>query len=104
MLVLGMAAQAASCVFLYGLPYLIRDLRHQLGLSLAGASTLVAAPLLGLIVTLAAWGAAADRYGERLVITAGLAIAAASLLAATQFSGAVSIGLRMMLAPDGPRS
>ena len=77
MLGLGMGAQAASCVFLYGLPYLVPDLRHQLGLSLAAASTLVAAPLIGVIVTLVAWGALADRYGERLVITAGLAIAAA---------------------------
>ena len=104
MLVLGMAAQAASCVFLYGLPYLIPDLRHQLGLSLAGASTLVAAPLLGLIVALVAWGAAADRYGERLVITAGLAIAGTSLLAATQFSGAVSIGLLLVCAGVGGAS
>ena len=104
MLVLGMAAQAASCVFLYGLPYLIPDLRHQLGLSLAGASTLVAAPLLGLIVALVAWGAAADRYGERLVITAGLAIAGTSLLAATQFSSAVSIGLLLVCAGVGGAS
>ena len=35
MLTLGMGAQAASCVFLYGLPYLVPDLRHQLGPVLA---------------------------------------------------------------------
>jgi MFS family permease len=80
---LGMSAQA-SCVFLYGLPYLIPDLRHQLGLSLTGASTLASAPLAGVIVALVAWGAAADRYGERVVITAGLAIAAAGLIAAAR--------------------
>ena len=74
-LALGMSAQAASCVFLYGLPYLIPDLRQQFGLSLTGASTLASAPLAGVIVALVAWGAAADRYGERVVITAGLAIA-----------------------------
>src|SRR6201992_2123981 len=85
-LALGMSAQAASCVFLYGLPYLIPDLRHQLGLSLTGASTLPAAPLAGVIVALVAWGAAADRYGERVVITAGLAIAAGGLIAAAQLS------------------
>jgi len=52
----------------------------------------VAAPLLGLIVALVAWGAAADRYGERLVITAGLAIAGASLLAATSLRAAPQVG------------
>ena len=99
-----MGAQAASCVFLYGLPYLVPDLRHQLGLSLTGASTLVAAPLIGVIVALVAWGAAADRYGERLVITVGLAIAGASLLAATRVSGALSIGILLGCAGVGGAS
>jgi MFS family permease len=98
---LGMSAQA-SCVFLYGLPYLIPDLRHQLGLSLTGASTLASAPLAGVIVALVAWGAAADRYGERVVITAGLAIAAAGLIAAAQLSSQVSpVGLGVLLACAG---
>ena len=104
MLALGMGAQASSCVFLYGLPYLVPDLRHQLGLSLTGASTLVAAPLIGVIVALVAWGAVADRYGERLVITAGLAIAGASLLAATRVSGALSIGILLGCAGVGGAS
>ena len=101
-LALGMSAQAASCVFLYGLPYLIPDLRHQLGLSLTGASTLAAAPLAGVIVALVAWGAAADRYGERVVITAGLVIAGGSLIAAAQLAdGHRVIGLGTLLACAG---
>ena len=101
-LALGMSAQAASCVFLYGLPYLIPDLRHQFGLSLTGASTLAAAPLAGVIVALVAWGAAADRYGERVVITAGLAIAAGGLIAAAQLSGhAGPVGFGVLLACAG---
>src|ERR1700722_10196098 len=101
-LALGMSAQAASCVFLYGLPYLIPDLRHQFGLSLTGASTLAAAPLAGVIVALVAWGAAADRYGERVVITAGLAIAAGGLIAAAQLSGHVGpVGFGVLLACAG---
>src|ERR1700761_3224124 len=107
-LALGMSAQAASCVFLYGLPYLIPDLRHQLGLSLTGASTLAAAPLAGVIVALVAWGAAADRYGERVVITAGLAIAAGGLIAAAQLSAHAShvghvgpVGFGVLLACAG---
>src|SRR6201994_4790313 len=95
---LGMTAQAASCVFLYGLPYLVPALRHQLGLSLTGASTLATAPLLGVIVALVAWGAAADRYGERIVITAGLAIAGASLIAAATTRTPVSLGILLACA------
>src|ERR1700759_1951266 len=83
---LGMTAQAASCVFLYGLPYLVPALRHPVGLALARARTPATAPLIGVIVALVAWGAAADRYGERIVITAGLAIAGGSLIAAAQLA------------------
>jgi MFS family permease len=104
-LALGMGAQAASCVFLYGLPYLVPALRHQLGLSLTAASALATAPLAGVIVTLVAWGAAADRYGERIVITAGLAIAAGSLITAAQLARpggpAGPVGLGVLLACAG---
>jgi MFS family permease len=89
------------------LPYLIPDLRHQLGLSLAGASTLAAAPLAGVIVALVAWGAVADRYGERLVITAGLAIAGGSLIAAAQLArhgGPVGLGILLACAGAGGAS
>ena len=34
---------------------------------------LVACPTAGLLLTLVAWGAAADRFGERLVLASGLA-------------------------------
>jgi sugar phosphate permease len=101
---LGMTAQAASCVFLYGLPYLVPTLRHQLGLSLTGASTLATAPLIGVIVALVAWGAAADRYGERIVITAGLAIAGGSLVAASTTRTPVSLGILLACAGLGGAS
>jgi len=103
-LALGMAAQAASCVFLYGLPYLVPDLRHQLGLSLTGASTLATTPLIGIIVALVAWGAAADRYGERMVITAGLVIAGGCLIAAASASSPVSLGVLLGCAGAGGAS
>jgi sugar phosphate permease len=103
-LALGMAAQAASCVFLYGLPYLVPDLRHQLGLSLTGASTLATTPLIGIIVALVAWGAAADRYGERVVITAGLVIAGGCLIAAASASSPVSLGALLGCAGAGGAS
>src|ERR1700760_2039276 len=103
-LALAMTAQAASCGFLYGLPYLVPALRHQFGLSLTGASTLATAPLIGVIVALVAWGAAADRYGERIVITAGLAIAGASLIAAATTRKPLSLGILLACAGLGGAS
>jgi sugar phosphate permease len=69
---LGLAAQTASCAFLYGIPFLVPLMRADEGLSLAEAGTVVAAPSIGLLLTLIAWGAAADRYGERLIMALGL--------------------------------
>src|SRR5215470_14250247 len=92
-LVLGagtVALTAGSC-FQYGLAYLIPALRAQ-GLSLEEAGVLVACPTAGLLLTLVAWGAAADRWGERLVLASGLAAAGAVLLAATQVNGIVALG------------
>src|SRR5438094_1953281 len=68
-LALGLAAQTVSCSFLYGLPFLVPEMH---GLSLAQAGMIVAAPSFGLLLTLIAWGAAADRYGERVVMALGL--------------------------------
>ncbi|WP_026360340.1 MFS transporter [Amycolatopsis nigrescens] len=71
-LALGLAAQTASCSFLYGIPFLVPSIREGEGLSLAGAGAVVAAPSIGLLLTLILWGAAADRYGERLIMALGL--------------------------------
>ncbi|HTT53054.1 MAG TPA: MFS transporter [Streptosporangiaceae bacterium] len=90
-LVAGMLAMAAGCTFQYGLAYLIPAFRAE-GLSLEQASILVACPTAGLLLTLVAWGAAADRWGERLVLTAGLALAGAILLAASAEGGLVALG------------
>src|SRR6201993_1545173 len=82
-LVAGMVAMTAGCTFQYGLAYLIPAFRAE-GLSLEQAGILVACPTAGLLLTLVAWGAAADRWGERLVLTSGLAAAGAVLLVATR--------------------
>lgn len=76
------AAQASSCMFLYGIPMLIPELRRLGHLSLAAAGWFVAAPTIGLLLTLIAWGAAADRYGERRVMALGLGLAGLFLIAA----------------------
>ncbi|WAL65004.1 MFS transporter [Amycolatopsis cynarae] len=79
-LALGLAAQTASCSFLYGIPFLVSRMREAEGLTLAQAGAVVAAPSVGLLFTLIAWGAAADRYGERLVMAIGLGVSGILLL------------------------
>ncbi len=83
-LAVGTFAQAATCSFLYGMPMLVPALREREGLTLFQASLLVSAPIVGLLLTLIAWGALADRHGERLVIVSGVG-AAALLLAVVPF-------------------
>src|SRR5690242_9713245 len=86
----GMAAMAAGCAFQFGLPFLLPALRRE-GLSLAQAGLLTTAPAVGLLATLVAWGAAADRWGERRVLTIGLLGQGAILAAcATAPTGALA--------------
>ena len=88
----GMVAMTAGCTFQYGLAYLIPAFRAE-GLSLEQAGILVACPTAGLLLTLVAWGAAADRWGERLVLGVGLALAGAVLLAAATVHGTAALGV-----------
>ena len=74
MLALGTTAQAVASCLVLGLPFLLPYLRRTEGLTLAQGGALVAAPSLGMVVTLIAWGAFADRYGERLAIALGLGL------------------------------
>jgi MFS family permease len=96
----GTLALAAGCCFQYGLAYLIPALRTD-GLSLAQAGVLVACPTAGLLLTLVAWGAAADRWGERLVLAAGLALAGAVLLAAARARGMATLGCLVVAGAAG---
>lgn len=96
-LAVGTLAQAATSAAVYGVPMLIPALRSD-GMSLLGASLIVSAPIAGLLLTLIAWGAAADRTGERRVITIGVGLAAAFLVAAALVPGAVGLGLFLFLA------
>ena len=84
-LAVGLLGLIAGCASQYGLAYLIPALRAD-GHSLQEATTLVIAPVVGVIVALIAWGAVADRFGERVVLTVGLAGEAAALLAAAELS------------------
>jgi sugar phosphate permease len=96
-LAVGTFAQAATCAFLYGIPMLVPAFRAE-GSSLFGASLLVAAPMVGLLLTLIGWGALADRYGERIVIVTGVGIAAGLLVVAALVHGTVALGVLFVLA------
>jgi len=71
-LALGLLAQAAACMFQFGLPYLLPVLRDETGISLGAAGVVVAAPSTGLLLTLVLWGVVVDRTGERVTMAAGL--------------------------------
>ncbi len=103
-LALGVVAQAATSCFIYGAPTLVPALRSDEHLSLFGASVVISAPAFGLLLTLIAWGAAADRYGERYVIALGTAIAAVMLVVAAQVHGAVALCVALGLAGAGGSS
>jgi sugar phosphate permease len=80
----GVVAQAASAAVLQGLPGLAPQLRDEYALGLTGLGVLLASVTFGLVATLVLWGAAADRWGERRVMTAGLLLATLALLATTR--------------------
>jgi sugar phosphate permease len=96
-LFIGLIALTAGCTFQYGLAYLIPALRHQ-GFSLELAGVLVACPTAGLLLTLIGWGAAADRWGERVVLAAGLGLAGIILIAGREARGAAGLGVVLALA------
>ncbi|HWG93881.1 MAG TPA: MFS transporter [Mycobacteriales bacterium] len=82
----GAFAQASSAAVLQSLPGLAPQLRDEFGLQLTGLGVLLASVTVGLVATLLLWGAAADRFGERRVMAAGLVLVVAALLAVTRTS------------------
>lgn len=72
MLAVGTFAQAASAITVHGPAFLIPALHDRLGLSLAEAGTVAASPMVGVMLTLVAWGLVVDRRGERFALLAGL--------------------------------
>jgi len=80
-LAVGLLGLTAGCAAQYGLAFLIPALRNE-GVSLESATLLVTAPIAGILCTLIAWGAAADRWGERRILALGLAVAGVAELGA----------------------
>ena len=81
MLAGGTTAQASFSAIGIGLPALSPAIRTHFGLTLSQIGIMLAAEWVGTLLTLLAWGIAADRFGERIVLGAGLAGCAAFLAA-----------------------
>jgi MFS family permease len=69
--------------------FLIPLLHTERGLSLAQAGLLAATPTIGMVLTLIAWGALADRIGERWIIASGLALVVLASVGAVLAAGAL---------------
>ncbi|NUP79629.1 MAG: MFS transporter, partial [Nonomuraea sp.] len=86
MLGLGVNAHASVTLGLFGLPLVMPEIERHFGVPLAVAGIIGNAPAIGVLVALVAWGALADRHGERIVLGAGVGLAAL-LFAAVAFAG-----------------
>ncbi len=97
MLAVVVVAQATTTVVATTPTFLIPLLHGTAGLSLGQAGLVAAAPNLGRILTPVAWGAATDRWGERRVLTLGLAATAIAVALSCVASGLVWLGLALVL-------
>ncbi|MDQ1545282.1 MAG: hypothetical protein QOH69_186 [Actinomycetota bacterium] len=86
MLALGLFAQTATSMLVSTPAFLIPELHTHRGLSLATAGLVASTTTVGMVVALVAWGAVADRIGERWVISGGLALAAIAAAGAALFT------------------
>jgi sugar phosphate permease len=94
-LALAVGAQGASAALFQGLPSIAPSLAAAYGLSVAQVGAALGSLIFGMTLTLLAWGIAADRFGERWVITIGLvgtAVSLAALGATGSYAGLV-VGL-----------
>ncbi len=97
MLAASTLAQVATAVMVHGPAFLIPAL-HAQGLSLARAGLVAAAPTVGVMLTLVAWGAVTDRRGERFVLLAGLSGTAVAGLAAVLTTSTAALTAALFLA------
>jgi sugar phosphate permease len=93
-----MAAQASISAVQLGLPAVAPQIRDAYGLSIAATGALLAASTVGIVATLLAWGALADRVGERAVIAIGLTGAALALALASRAPSGLALGAALVLA------
>jgi sugar phosphate permease len=79
------------------LPVIVPQLREEYDLSLGQIGLLLAASWIGTTLTLLPWGLAADRFGERTVLTAGMLGSALFLVGAAFAPGYVELIVLLLL-------
>lgn len=97
MLAVGVFAQTSTTAFVAAPALLIPLLHLRQGIPLVQAGLLAAAPNLGLVLALVAWGAAADRFGERVVLVVGLVATTAAALVAVAPVGTAGLGIALLV-------
>ena len=97
MLAASTLAQAATAVMIHGPAFLIPAL-HASGMTLAQAGLVSASPTVGVMLTLVAWGAVADRRGERFTLLAGLGATTLAGLTAAFSGGTPLLAVTLFLA------
>lgn len=98
MLAASTIAQAAGAVMIHGPAFLIPVLHDRHGMSLAEAGLVAAAPTVGVMLTLVAWGLVVDRLGERFVLLAGLAATTLFGICATLVDSTALLTLALLCA------
>ena len=97
MLGLGVLAQAAGAVFSNAPAFLLPTLQTVHGMELPRAGLVVAAPTVGFLVSLMAWGAVVDRIGERRVLVLGMGATALASAGAALASSVTMLGVFLLL-------
>jgi MFS family permease len=93
----GTAAQASFSTIAFAVPVLAPALRDEYDLSLTEIGVVVAAEWIGLTFALLPWGFAADRFGERWTLAAGLTGCAVCLAGAAFAPDYASLVLLLVL-------
>ena len=93
MLGVAVGAQAAISVFVMAPALLIPTWHLHAHLSLERASWLATMPNLGMMIALIAWGALADRFGERIVMSVGLVTTSVIALLTVFVHGYIGLGV-----------
>ena len=94
----GSAATASLAAVQGGLPAVSPAIQHTFDLTLVQVTAVFTAFALGTVATLLAWGIAADRHGERVVIATGLGAGSLAMFGAAGSSGYVALLALMALA------
>jgi MFS family permease len=104
MLAAGVLAQVAASLVQATPAFLIPLLHTERGLTLAEAGLLAAAPNVGVLLALVLWGAATDRWGERLIPVLGLALTILGVVGALVAPGYTALGIAFLVAGIGSAS